>query len=893
VVDKDKPASEGPKLEAGKPKPEPQNSDEVKKEDDSSSIDVKEEIYKEPVEETALVAAKEEDSKDDLKADIDEDDDVESDVSGSEEAEDDEEAEEEEEDEPPQVPVRTPARSLGRKAMQVGTPGATPGTNKKRGRPSRAEMAEREKERQAAIARGEPDPELKRKRRKPNKLIEGGEQAQAPAQEKPQEKKSHKKKKPKDEDTEDSDGEKKKKGRKKLVLTAKQIEERELERKRKYQEFKAKQKAKKEKREAYLIMKREEKKAQKIEEKKKEEELKKRMAELRAQYLDDNAVDGTLPPGTPAEFFFDENSQSSLGSQTASQSVKKRKCWGDVGHQEMNGIHNPLAHVTAETLFEYKWPLEGRNSEHYFLQEQVTEYLHVKSFRRKYPDCPRKNVDHDERDFLMEMKIVNEMQADLGLTAIPSSAVLDIMCQDFYDKYDKYMTVLNERKERSLRANNYSSGAGDIKVEEAAKIAAEYNKQFNQERKERRGAYFDMQTYRVHYPQNGKGRMSVLKKPKLGCYPVAMIPGQFVDGYKSYSSKELNYFPINTILAAPPKPGVTLKDLNLGSDGSESDSSDSSSGSSSDSDSEDEEENQSPSKKVKTEEVAAVVPEVVKEEVAVKPKSTVDEVRPHAVCKMCQGNMSANKLGLGEMLLNCTKCQQSCHPTCAGLHLDLIQHVTTYQWECTDCKMCLKCQDPADEDKMLFCDLCDRGYHIYCVGLDEVPSGRWHCFNCAECVSCQTKEPFQPGKADLRYQHGWAHETKINMKGEKVFSHTMCQSCHKNWKKGLFCPDCNGTFDRDNQKTSNCWVCSRTHHISCVGLDKADERFICGGCQRRVQERTVGFRGPGGVKGPDTPARTPAAAGARTPAAGARTPLTSTFSRSGRRVTQINFSNQF
>jgi hypothetical protein len=29
----------------------------------------------------------------------------------------------------------------------------------------------------------------------------------------------------------------------------------------------------------------------------------------------------------------------------------------------------------------------------------------------------------------MEMKIVNETQADLGLTAIPSSSVLDIMCQ--------------------------------------------------------------------------------------------------------------------------------------------------------------------------------------------------------------------------------------------------------------------------------------------------------------------------------------------------------------------------------------------------------------------------------------------------------------------------------
>ena len=33
-------------------------------------------------------------------------------------------------------------------------------------------------------------------------------------------------------------------------------------------------------------------------------------------------------------------------------------------------------------------------------------------------------------------------------------------------------------------------------------------------------------------------------------------------------------------------------------------------------------------------------------------------------------------------------------------------------------------QDPADEDKMLFCDLCDRGYHIYCVGLQGIPTGQ-------------------------------------------------------------------------------------------------------------------------------------------------------------------------
>ncbi len=33
---------------------------------------------------------------------------------------------------------------------------------------------------------------------------------------------------------------------------------------------------------------------------------------------------------------------------------------------------------------------------------QVTEYLHVKSFKRKYPDCPRRLVDMEEvKTFLL------------------------------------------------------------------------------------------------------------------------------------------------------------------------------------------------------------------------------------------------------------------------------------------------------------------------------------------------------------------------------------------------------------------------------------------------------------------------------------------------------------
>merc|ERR1711892_1437232 len=508
-----------------------------------------------------------------------------------------------------------------------------------------------------------------------------------------------------------------------------------------------------------------ERKAQKVEEKIKHEEHMKRMAELRSQYLDDNAVD-LPPPGTPGNesgFLIDENSQSSMGSVSVTNTErKKRKAWGDVGLSEMSGVHNPLANVTAENLFEYKWPLEGRHSEHYFLQEQVTEFLGVKSFKRKYPDCPRRTINMEERDFLIEMKIVNETQADLGLTAIPSTNVLDIMCQDFYEKYELYLTVVNERKERSLRNYNYSSGGGSVKVEEAAKAAAEYNKRLNQERKTQRTAYFDMQTFSVQYPKTGKGKMKTLSRPPPGTYPVAMIPGQFVDCYRSYNSKELKFFPLNSVTTAPPKGGLTTRDLQLGSDGSESDSGSSSSGSSSDSDSDSDSESdaesktQKAAKKIKQkaekeDKKKEVKDEMVKDEVMkeeVKPGKKVDEVRPLATCKHCQGNPNQNKLGIPEILLHCTKCDKSSHPTCVGLHLDLLQFVTNYDWECTDCKKCMKCNDPADEDKMLFCDLCDRGFHIYCVGLDGIPNGRWQCESCNECVSCGSKTPAGDGSLE-------------------------------------------------------------------------------------------------------------------------------------------------
>lgn len=50
--------------------------------------------------------------------------------------------------------------------------------------------------------------------------------------------------------------------------------------------------------------------------------------------------------------------------------------------------------------------------------------------------------------------------------------------------------------------------------------------------------------------------------------------------------------------------------------------------------------------------------------------------------------------------------------------------VQEYEWQCTECKHCSKCRKVSHEDKMLFCDQCDRGFHVYCIGLKAIPEGK-------------------------------------------------------------------------------------------------------------------------------------------------------------------------
>ncbi|XP_015686108.1 PHD finger protein 10-like, partial [Protobothrops mucrosquamatus] len=77
--------------------------------------------------------------------------------------------------------------------------------------------------------------------------------------------------------------------------------------------------------------------------------------------IEDNSNDGSQP-----------SKRRRMGSGDSSRSC-------ETSSQDLSFSYFP-----AENLIEYKWPPD-ETGEYYMLQEQVSEYLGVTSFKRKYP----------------------------------------------------------------------------------------------------------------------------------------------------------------------------------------------------------------------------------------------------------------------------------------------------------------------------------------------------------------------------------------------------------------------------------------------------------------------------------------------------------------------------
>lgn len=120
------------------------------------------------------------------------------------------------------------------------------------------------------------------------------------------------------------------------------------------------------------------------------------------------------------------------------------------------------------------------------IQEQISEYLGIKSFKRKYPDLMRRPVEMEERNFMMERGLVGEKMCDLGLTAVYASEILDIMCNDYPEKYEEYRRYQREKHfleltQRQKQLQAQIENRGQQQKDRAIESAASWNSMFNKE----------------------------------------------------------------------------------------------------------------------------------------------------------------------------------------------------------------------------------------------------------------------------------------------------------------------------------------------------------------------------------------------------------------------------
>ncbi|XP_075248140.1 PHD finger protein 10-like [Convolutriloba macropyga] len=518
---------------------------------------------------------------------------------------------------------------------------------------------------------------------------------------------------------------------------------------------------------------------------------------------------------------------------------------------KLNLTPAPVTNVSGlpgpETVIEYRWPLA--DGEDYVLQEPLAQYLGITSFRRKFPDLFRRNADIEERHYLLHMKIINANEEIFGVTALKADDAHHIMQTHFPEAHNKYVAFWKQKradeKAALLAKNDVTAIKSDREkmqklMKEALLDTAKWNSQLNEERRAKRSAYFDLQTFNIHYPRDYPKYDRKLSELICAEKANALPP------FRSYTPHQLKYLPLKSVACGPlgviersdtsdpvfpdssdsETEAATDVDFNTSNATNSGPSTSQSSGRSS--------KGSSKSRRSTSSKRASADANGVEDGACSSPKrkSSGGASNSHlakdvssmthlglegvpslsSLCGICFKGSLENKFGNEESLISCSQCTNAGHPTCLELSDSIVSVIMTYNWQCMECKVCMTCKSATDEENLMFCDNCDRGYHSYCVGMNEIPTGRWVCEICGDCVSCL--------RFGGNYTGEWKEEyTRPRDKSEpSKFLQRHCEDCSKSFNKGEFCPICLKVFDSKavaDDSLASCMSCERLVHLEC------------------------------------------------------------------------------
>ena len=477
---------------------------------------------------------------------------------------------------------------------------------------------------------------------------------------------------------------------------------------------------------------------------------------LLAMAASDLATDGTgfAVPASRLTHVGDEDAAAggpSSGASSAKHSLADEDSRGSSGSTAKKGKKSVSFDTSfpAARIIEYQWPAGSGN--YFMIQEQITEFLQIKSFKRKYPDFNRRVCDIEERRYLQDyMLTASDPLCDLGLTALRSEDVMELMAKEYPAKYCEYLTVIDSKHQADYTkitrdvSKTYSTVSVDKSkmaefVKKAMASVKEYNETINQERRVERRVCMDLQTYTTHYPIGlGSKNKQLQRNTRQGRvrhfdpshrHPVALVPGQFQDWYLRYTPQELKYLPLNTVLYGPVVTDPSkLPPILSSQEDSDDSASDSDSGS------------ESCSSRASCDSASSSGSDIDgPPPLPLLMRDDKMKGKPNAYCKECK--RIQNRQNQLEQMVHCADCCNSSHPSCLELTSEMVDVIRSYPWQCTECKTCITCAKSTDEENMMFCDKCDRGYHTSCVGLTTIPTGKWVCRLCAQCAVCGTTRP--------------------------------------------------------------------------------------------------------------------------------------------------------
>lgn len=242
----------------------------------------------------------------------------------------------------------------------------------------------------------------------------------------------------------------------------------------------------------------------------------------------------------------------------------------------------------------------------------------------------------------------------------------------------------------------------------------------------------DLQNFTIQVPEAKRKNMTY-PTPKPPLYPVALVVGQFSEYYRTISPLELQCYPINTALTSPDDlmkqileekmakrrveaAAVTTEEETAAKGSSESSSSVDSDGDES-----------------VVSRVIITIYRLVSYSLfflshyqdSSSSESDCD-VHDDDTCCVCAQSQFTSPNHIPELFVKCSVCMKVAHPSCIEMTSEMAKRAFQYQWQCVECKRCECCQKADDQQKIIYCQQCDRAYHIYCTqSLQSIPKGKW------------------------------------------------------------------------------------------------------------------------------------------------------------------------